>query len=300
MILAFVAVLFGLCIGSFLNVCIYRLPLGRSVVTPRSCCPKCQQVIPWYRNIPVFSYVCLKGKSKCCQSPISLIYPSVELLTGLIFGLNFYYSAPSIALSNSVFMSSLVVASFIDLEHLYIPDTITLGGILLSFCIAFVWPFLSGSNFSIEILALSFVNGLLPTITSASLSAGLLFLIACFAEKVFKQEALGLGDVKLLGFIGAYCSYYGAIFAIFVGSLLALVILIPLLSLQKILKKPLHGSTQWNKQCQLDPMLAQQAKNGKGWGIRIPFGPWLCAGAILYLFWQEGLLQWIKILDLIQ
>lgn len=280
--LTFFMTLLGLCIGSFLNVCIYRIPQGMSVITPRSFCPNCKAGIPWFSNLPVFSFLIQRGLSTCCKGPIAYRYLCIEILCACLFFINFHTLEWDIALSNSLFMSLLVVIAMIDLDYMYIPDSLNLGGLLCSFILALLWPFFKQTPLSLEGLYSSLFYSLLPVLSSACISAGMLFLIACFAEQIFKKEALGLGDVKLLALIGSYCSYAGALWAIFIGSCMALIILGPVLLYQKIAKKALHGSKQWTFQCQLDPNLLEQ-KSNRGSNIYVPFGPWLALGAIIYM-----------------
>src|SRR5258706_16125925 len=134
---------FGCMVGSFLNVCIHRMPLGQSVVTPGSHCPHCQYAIPWYLNIPLLTWLYLRGKCANCKAPISIRYFLVELLTGLLFlGLWLFYRHESLGLfvAYAILLAGMIVATFIDFEHLIIPDEITLGGIAVGFLCSFVVP----------------------------------------------------------------------------------------------------------------------------------------------------------------
>ncbi len=184
--------LMGLIWGSFFNVCIYRMPLSKSVVTGRSSCTQCQAKIAWYDNIPVLSYLLLKGKCRQCKAPFSIQYPLIELATGLIFvsiylylGLNLY------ALWATVFCCNLFVISVIDFHHQIIPDELSLGGIVLGFLFTFFLPNISWIDSLIGIL----------------IGGGSFFLVAFLYEKIAKQEGLGGGDVKMLGMIGAWLGY---------------------------------------------------------------------------------------------
>src|SRR5882672_1214968 len=138
---------FGSIVGSFLNVCIHRMPLGQSIVSPPSHCPHCNYSIPWYLNIPLATWLYLKGKCANCGAPISVRYFAVELLTGLTFmicWLGFGGLSPAGAVVYSIFMAGLIVATFIDFEHYIIPDEITLGGIVIGLLASFVVPAMHG------------------------------------------------------------------------------------------------------------------------------------------------------------
>jgi leader peptidase (prepilin peptidase)/N-methyltransferase len=195
----------GLCIGSFLNVCIYRLPNSQSLVRPRSTCPHCNTVIRFYDNIPVLSYLWLKGRCRHCGAAIALRYPIVELLGGLFalgtylkFGLTIetpiYY----------IFIAALLVVTFIDLDHRIIPDVITLSGIPLFFIASFLLPRITWTQSLLGIL----VGG------------GSLFLVAWTYHLITKKDGMGGGDIKLLAMIGAVVGWQGVLFTIFASSLL--------------------------------------------------------------------------------
>ena len=184
----FVLALAGLCIGSFLNVCIHRLPLKQSVVHPGSRCPDCGYALRWYDNVPVISYVALRGRCRSCSRPISLQYPLVEIVTAVIFVAHWYAFGPSVLLPvRLAFACALIVLFMIDLEHQILPDVITLPGIV-SGVIASVFlppgPLMSG---------LGVVAG-----------GGLLWAIAEAWYRLRKVEAMGFGDVKMLAMVGAW------------------------------------------------------------------------------------------------
>src|SRR5215831_18261641 len=140
---------FGCMVGSFLNVCIHRMPLGMSIVTPPSHCPHCQYAIPWYLNIPLVTWLALGGRCRNCGAPISPRYFIVELLTGLSFlgcWLAFGKASPVLAIIYAVFVAGLIVATFIDFEHFIIPDEITYGGMAVGFLCSFLFPLLHGQG----------------------------------------------------------------------------------------------------------------------------------------------------------
>ena len=181
-------VLCGLCIGSFLNVCIYRLPLGGSVVHPASRCPGCGQPLAWWDNIPVLSYVALRGRCRTCRLPISLRYPVIEALTAAIFLVHWYAVGPGpLLFVRLLFACALIVLFFIDLEHQILPNVITLPGIVIGFlCSLVVAP------------------GPLMSLAGIALGGGLLWGIAELWFRLRKVEAMGFGVVKMLAMIGAF------------------------------------------------------------------------------------------------
>ena len=208
------AFLFGTAVGSFLNVCIYRLPRKESVVFPSSHCPRCDTVIAWYDNIPVFSYLWLLGKCRNCGGKISLQYPIVELINGLLTLFLFRRFGISIAfLTLFVFCSALVTITFIDLEHQIIPDVISLPGIVIGFVASFFIPGHSWQNSLIGILA----------------GGGSLLIVAYGYQFLTGKEGMGGGDIKLLAMMGAFLGWRSVPFIIFSASLVGSVIGIALM-----------------------------------------------------------------------
>ncbi|MEK7286334.1 MAG: prepilin peptidase [Nitrospirota bacterium] len=202
-------VILGLLIGSFLNVCICRLPENLSVVLPRSHCPSCKNQIAASDNIPIISFILLRGHCRACQSKIAWQYPLVEALNGVgyflilnHFGLTF--ETPIYA----IFFSALLVITFIDLKHQIIPDVITLPGIPLA---------LLAASF---LLPTGFINGLIGLL----LGGGLFYLIAVLSLLILKKEGMGGGDVKLIAMIGALLGWKAVLFTTFAASILGSVI----------------------------------------------------------------------------
>jgi leader peptidase (prepilin peptidase)/N-methyltransferase len=191
--------LMGLCIGSFLNVCIYRLPASKSIVHPRSMCPNCETLIPWYDNIPIFSYLLLMGRCRHCRIKFSARYPIVELLGGL-FALGTYLK---FGLSFETLIYYILVVTFIDLDHRIIPDVISLPGIPIFFAASFALP------------AITYKDALLGIL----IGGGSLFLVAWLYSLLTKKEGMGGGDIKLLAMMGAIVGWQGVFFTIFVASL---------------------------------------------------------------------------------
>ncbi|MHB1398631.1 MAG: prepilin peptidase [Trichloromonadaceae bacterium] len=208
----------GLLIGSFLNVCIYRIPAGLSIVSPPSRCSHCETAIRWYQNIPIFSYLVLGGKCGSCRVGISWRYPIVEALTGALFVLVFFYFQFSAAtLVYWVFVAALIVITFIDLDHQIIPDVISLPGIVIGFLCSFAIPWLSWSDSLLGIL----------------LGGGSLYLVAFLYEFLTKKEGMGGGDIKLLAMLGAFLGWKAILPIIFISSLIGSLVGIPLMLVKK-------------------------------------------------------------------
>jgi leader peptidase (prepilin peptidase)/N-methyltransferase len=195
----------GMCIGSFLNVCIYRLPVSKSIVDPpRSICPNCNSQIPFYDNIPVLSYLRLKGRCRYCNTPISFRYPLVEFMSGIAAVNVLFMSGVTLeGLIYFVFISSLVVITFIDIDHKIIPDIITLPGIPIGLVASFALP------------ALTFKESLLGLL----IGGGSLLCVAWAYTLITHKDGMGGGDIKLLGMIGTIIGWKGVIFTIFVSSM---------------------------------------------------------------------------------
>jgi leader peptidase (prepilin peptidase)/N-methyltransferase len=335
----------GCIVGSFLNVCIHRLPLGLSIVTPKSHCPHCKYSIPWYLNIPLVTWLALRGRCKNCGAPISPRYFIVELLTGLAFlgcwlafGID-GHPLPSmpVALVYSIFLAGLIVATFIDFEHFIIPDEITLGGIVAGFAASLFLPSLQGERTP--------GWGILQSLIGAAAGAGVIYAIlrvgkmlfgrqrvklppdakivftetavhlpdreipfeelfyrksdvivlrartlelvdrcyadalvrlsptlleiggekidpetvACMeavsAEIILPREAMGLGDVKFMGAIGAFIGWQGVIFSLMISSMIGAVVGVTLIAMGR-----------------------------RRWSSRMPYGPYIALSAVIWVF----------------
>lgn len=196
-------------VGSFLNVCIYRMPRGESIVFPPSHCPGCGFRIPFYDNVPIISYLILRGKCRSCKAPISFQYPLVELINALLTMFLFMRFGPTFAfLVLFLFCSAMVVVTFIDLEHQIIPDSISLPGIVLGFIFSFFIPGFGWRNSLIGI----------------AVGGGSLLLVAYGYQLIAKKEGMGGGDIKLLAMMGAFLGWKAVLFIIFVSSLIGSVI----------------------------------------------------------------------------
>jgi len=204
-----VAFLAGLIVGSFLNVCILRIPAEESIVFPGSHCPGCDHAIRWYDNLPVLSYLALGGRCRDCGRKISIRYPVVELLTGLLFATIWAHGfSPRVATLYSILGAGYLAITFIDIDHKIIPDVITIPALWIAPAVALV------------VGQLTFKSSLL----GLAVGGGFLWAIAAGYELVRKQEGMGFGDVKLLAMVGAYQGWEAAVFALVVGSIIGTVV----------------------------------------------------------------------------
>jgi leader peptidase (prepilin peptidase) / N-methyltransferase len=209
-----VATLFGAIIGSFLNVCIHRLPRGTSIVWPASACPKCGRSLSWFENIPVASYAVLRGRCRTCRAPIALRYPIVEALTAALFGLAWSYYGPGPLLASRLIFGCMLIALFaIDLEHQLLPNVITLPGIAIGFILSFVTE-----------------PGWQASLLGILVGGGILFAIAEGYYRIRHEEGLGMGDVKMLAMIGAFIGWKLTLVALmlasFAGTIIGLALIV--------------------------------------------------------------------------
>lgn len=245
--------LLGSVIGSFLNVCIYRIPREKSIVSPPSACPGCDKPIRPYDNIPILSYVVLRGKCRDCSTKISMRYPLVELLSAVLFLFMYRTYGKTVfpfftfeLLILLIFISLLIAISFIDLDFQIIPDILSIGGIILGFALSIFRPLFKNIDPKF---------GIIDSLLGILVGGGILFAIAWLYQFLTKREGMGGGDIKLLGMIGAFCGWKGVLFSLVSGSVLGTLVGIPL-------------------------MLAK----GAGTKYAIPFGPFLSLGALFYVF----------------
>ncbi len=255
---------FGLMVGSFLNVCIWRIPAEEQVVRGRSHCRSCGKQIAGYDNIPLLSWVLLGGKCRRCKAPISWSYPAVELATGLLFAAVLYrFGWTNTALVYAVFGAALIVLSVIDLREMILPDEITLPGISLGVIASFFAPELHG--------AVARWPGLWASVTGAVAGAGVMYLIGAAGTLLFKrklkaigeEEAMGFGDVKLMAMVGAVIGLWKAL-------------------LVSLILAPMSGAVIG---------LAIKARTKQE---IIPFGPFLAAGTIVAIFFGDGIIHWYR------
>ena len=269
-----VAGVFGAVIGSFLNVVIHRVPLEESIVFPNSRCPSCGAAIAFYDNIPVLSYLALRGKCRGCQEHISFRYPAVEFLTAALFVAVAWHDGFTPALPfDLIFVAALVALVFIDAEHMILPNVITYPGIVFALLARIAIPYLMGRPHFDDIPSLSggaladmpvWVVSLAGALIGALIGGGSLWLMGWTWEKLRGIEAMGLGDVKMMFMVGAYLGWRLTILTIFVGVLTGSVIGIILMARQG----------QRNMQ------------------LLLPFGVFLGLGAVAALLFGVPLVEW--------
>jgi leader peptidase (prepilin peptidase)/N-methyltransferase len=247
---------FGAVVGSFLNVCIARIPNGESIVDPPSHCPKCKAPIPFYDNIPLVSYLFLKGRCRACGERISFRYFVVELLMASLSVALYHQFGLSLAFAvGFVFVAALIVISFIDLDVRIVPDVISLPGIVAGLVFSVVGRYVVGDPFELVPSPLSSLIGILA-------GGGFLLALAWAYQAFTGVEGMGGGDIKLLAMIGAFLGWPAIPLTLFFSSLAGSVV-------------------------GLTAMLIK----GVGRRYALPFAPFLCLGAILYLFFGGDLIR---------
>ena len=251
--------IFGAILGSFLNVVIYRLPLKKSVVAPRSTCA-CGKLIPFYLNIPILSWIILMGKAACCKASISIQYILVEIITSVLFFLLWFLFDAKVAICGMLFFSILIVATFIDIRHMIIPNILSIGGVFLGVFISCLIPEIHGfcAN-TLQDHCYSFLSSILGIIVGTSL----VYWISTIGELILKKPAMGEGDMKFLAAIGAFTGWQGAFFSLFGGALIGSCLILPYLMYMKI-KSPNEPRIEL-----------------------VPFGPFLALGGILHFLFLE-------------
>ncbi len=232
----------GMMVGSFLNVCIYRIPKNISLLRPGSLCIYCNTAIAWYDNIPVFSYLFLKGRCRHCGHNISIRYPIVEIITGSIFWLLFHnifiVNGESLYTYSlyTIFCCLLIICSFIDLKLHIIPNEITYTGLILAPVASLLCLGLHNPNGSLKYFEGSgnqWINSFLASLMGIFIAAGLIFLCGVIGKIVFKKDAMGFGDVKLMGVIGGFLGWKLGVATFFLAPFLGLLFGIPKLFLKK-------------------------------------------------------------------
>ena len=278
-----VAFVFGACVGSFLNVVIYRVPKEQSVVTPGSHCG-CGQPIKWHDNIPILSWLLLRGRARCCGRAFSFRYPFVELLTGTLFTVCWLQFSPGVAACGWVFVSCLVAATFIDLDHMIIPDIFTIGLGVLGVLISILVPALHGHDSGLFLV--DALRGARAAVLGLLIGSGLVLWIALIAEALLRKEAMGFGDVKFVGAIGAFCGWQGAVFTVFGGAVVGTIwFAIALLWEKATGKRSAVAPPSETPEGEATPL---------GFGAHVPFGPMLAiAGALYFLAFRGPVLRWM-------
>lgn len=252
--------LFGLLLGSFAALATVRIPKGESVLAPRSHCVTCLRTLPWYENIPVISYVLLRGRCRGCGGKISARYVIIEILTAGLALLSFYNLQPwpRFLMYLLALIVPLIILMWIDAEHLLLPDVLTLPGIALGFVVhwadgRFFLPFAFGA---------SHLNLLLDSAAGALAGGGTLFLVGEIYRRLRKKEGMGGGDVKLAAMLGAFFGWKAIFFIFFLASIVGIIL-----------------GTAW--------ILFR----GRNKDEAVPFGTCLGAAALLQLFWGQWLLD---------
>lgn len=272
------SVLFGAMIGSFLNVCICRIPEGKSIVTPGSHCPQCGKAIRWYDNLPVISFLLLRGRCRHCHRSISVQYPLVEGVTALLSLLLFMRFGPSLQyVIYFAFTAALVVITVIDLYHQIIPNVISLPGIAAGLLASWFLPnpalmdgLLRGLVFQAARIGVNLSNhvAFVDALLGIVLGGGSLLLVIHLYYWLRKAEGMGGGDVKLLAMVGAFLGWKAVIvtiiFSSFIGSVVGVTVMF------------------WK---------------GRDLKYAIPYGPFLSLGAMMALFYGEGLIVWYLTLN---
>jgi leader peptidase (prepilin peptidase)/N-methyltransferase len=268
------AFLLGAIVGSFLNVCIYRIPAEKSIVTPGSHCA-CGKPIAWFDNIPILSWFMLRGRARCCGRPYSFRYVFVELLTGLLFLACWVLYPPTVAGCGWVLVSALVAATFIDLDHFIIPDRFTIGLGLAGVALSLFVPALHGEANGLPFFASVRSGG--DAVLGMLIGAGLVVWIAVLGEAALKKEAMGFGDVKLVGAIGAFTGWQGAVFSVFGGAVVGTVWVVLALLWQKITGKKTAAAPPTET--------AEGQPSDLGFGAQVPFGPMLAIAGLAHFLW---------------
>lgn len=198
-----IVLMFGAVIGSFLNVCIYRLPREESVAWPSSHCPSCRRPIAVYDNVPILSYLMLRGRCRSCQAPISLQYPFVEVANAIGYlGVFWIFGFTAVACVYALLVSALIIVTGTDLSHTMIPDAVTLPGIVVGIlCAALILPI-----------------GIVESLLGILAGGGILWFLAWISPYVFGKEGMGGGDIKLMAMVGAFLGWQPTLLAIMIGS----------------------------------------------------------------------------------
>ena len=254
----------GACIASFLNVVIWRVPRGESIVSPPSHCPKCNAAIKWYQNIPILSWLALRGKCANCKAPISPRYILIEALGGLLFLAAFRKYGLTIDTPVMwIWISLMIVGSMIDFDHKLLPDFVTVGGMVLG--VGFVMVKVALAALCMGGFDLALASPVLVSMIGLVFGFGLMWLIRWLGTKAFKREAMGLGDVFLMGAVGALFGPVAVLVTLILSSVFGSVVGVSMVALSK-------------------------TKFGKF--VEIPYGPYICMGCLAWMFYGLELVNW--------
>ena len=264
----------GLCFGSFLNVCIERWPHDLSVVRPRSRCPHCGHQLAWFENIPVASWVALRARCRCCDEPISPIYPLGELSVGALWALTFAHFGPDFtALRVAMFLTILLGVALTDLQHYLIPDGFTVSGLTWCLVTALVAPLVGES--------LLFA-GPYDSLIGACAGAGLIAIIGWLGEAALKREAMGMGDMTLMAFVGAALGPARALATVFVGATIGAVVFLAIVYPVAFLRR--------GRVAPQTELALGEPDSGITLPL-VPFGVFLAPAAVIMLFFGDELLN---------
>lgn len=271
----------GAIVGSFLNVCILRIPRGESVVTPGSHCA-CGKPIPLWNNIPILSWFILRGRAACCGRKFSIRYAAIEALTGLLFAGAWQWLPWQDAVAMMIFCAFGVVLAFIDWDTMYLPDCVNAPFVLAGLGISFFLPEIHGSvpaQLAGESTLVGLRFGLIPALVGMVVGGSVAYWIRYFASVIMKREAMGEGDVILLGGIGAFLGWRGAVFAFFASAFLGLGAVLIL----KIFGNGAAVDSRAREASQLSLEGDGEAEDMEiGASRPLPLGPWLLLGALIY------------------
>jgi len=268
------AFVFGACVGSFLNVCISRWPLERSVLRPRSRCPKCGNQLSWFENVPMLSWIALRARCRCCDERISVMYPLVELTVALGWLAAVHFYGPTLmAVRVAVFGTVLLGVAITDAKHYLIPDGFTVFGLMFTLAMSIVGFFVGET----QVFATPY-----DALVGACAGAGMIAIAGWLGEVVTRREAMGLGDVTLMAFVGAALGPTKALITVFVGATLGAFAF-------TLVVIPVAMARRGHVRDQTELALGAPAFETP----LVPFGVFLAPAALLTLFWGDALLAWL-------
>ncbi|MFT5289995.1 MAG: leader peptidase (prepilin peptidase)/N-methyltransferase [Planctomycetota bacterium] len=283
----------GLCVGSFLNVCIHRWPLENETVSSpkRSRCPSCRHELSWKENIPVFSWIALRGRCRWCKCSISARYPGIELLTGILFLTTAWIFGPSdwaLTMISALVLAGLVVATFVDFDRFEIPDEVSIGGMILAPILSALVPGLHASTWVAQRMSegegVDRFGALFGSLAGLAVGGGILLLIGWIGKLIYGRDAMGLGDVKLLAAGGGFVGPGGALVALLIGSFVASAV--GILNMARFL----WISRSRVRQRGGKKSFGRSVKVARICGRYLPFGPYLAIGiGIVLLAWNHVL-----------
>jgi leader peptidase (prepilin peptidase)/N-methyltransferase len=268
------AFVFGAAVGSFLNVCVARWPRDLSVVRPRSKCPYCGHQLSWYENVPLVSWLALRARCRCCDEPISIQYPLVELAVAIIFAMSVWHFGPTFtAVRLAIFATILLGIALTDLQHYLIPDGFTVSGLFFALATSVVGLYLGEQG--------PFV-GPYDALVGACAGAGMIAIVGWLGEVALKREAMGMGDVTLMAFAGAALGPSRAIVTVFGGAVLgAVTFLFIVYPVARVRHAGYREQTE----------LALGANSFAA--PLVPFGVFLAPAALGTLLWGDSVLAWL-------